>query len=88
MEVFGKEIRENWDDKSYTHAGYLFKEVHREENFIVFKAMDSKTNFELFRRRVNPKYRNHRPNKSHWGTYAWTVGSLRRALEIIESYKN
>jgi hypothetical protein len=88
MEVFGKKIEENWLDESYSHAGYIFKQVHREENFIVFKAHNSNSNFELYRRRANPKYRDYRPNKSHWGTYAWTVGSLGRALEIITSYKN
>lgn len=85
MEVFGNEIRENWFDSEYHHAGYHFKEVHREEEFIVFKAEDH--HFEVFRRRSSDSLRNYRPNKSNWGSYAWTCMSLELSMRKIESIK-
>ena len=86
MEVFGKKIRENWFDVEYVHAGYNFVEVHREEEFVIFQA-DGGQHFELYQRRQSEKLRNYLPNKSNWGAYAWTIGSLERCLEKIKLIK-
>lgn len=86
MEVFGVEIRENWEDTNYRHSGYEFNQVHREEEFIIYEATDG-INFEVYQRRDNPKYRNYRPNLSNWGTYAWTCMSLESAHAKIKTIK-
>lgn len=84
--MFGKEVRENWFDESYYHAGYHFKEVYRDTKFIVFQADESTNHYEVYQRRSG-KLRNYLPNKSHWGTYAWTCMSLDKAMDKIKSLK-
>tara|TARA_R110000803_G_scaffold210835_1_gene284132 strand:- start:2329 stop:2610 length:282 start_codon:yes stop_codon:yes gene_type:complete len=87
MEVFGNELRENWLDNSYTYAGYNFIEIYREEEFVLFEATNSNKNFELFRRRKNPVLSNYLPNKSQWGSYAWTLGSMGSGINKIKEIK-
>ena len=86
MEMFGKTVRENWFDKEYSHAGYNFKEVYRDEEYAIFLADDSTTHHEVYQRRKG-KMKNYLPNKSHWGTYAWTCMSYDKAMAKIQSLK-